>query len=207
MCDHQEKVSGLHDLREREPEMCNLLMTWFHMQNPLSADFLHKICAQHKIQIQRMKYTTHNLIWTQFSCSYQLRTEPKYKKNVFAWFQLQTPPSSPPYCTKFAAVKISDKMLKDSINLPRRQNRGWNIFYKLFLIHWSPNFLAQGPRRSQLRRQIFISGFHGLISSDKVGVRIRKLGGDWEELWLLSQNCIDLQRVVFISGLFVLFVQ
>ena len=28
MCDHQGKVSGLHDLHERgEPEMCNLLMT------------------------------------------------------------------------------------------------------------------------------------------------------------------------------------
>ena len=39
MCDHHVSAKGQRfarerrDLRESEPEMCNLLMTWFHMQN------------------------------------------------------------------------------------------------------------------------------------------------------------------------------
>ena len=53
---------------------------------------------------------------------------------------------------------------------------GWIRIYILVPIHWSPNF----PKRSQLRRKLFISGFHGLISSDKAGARIRKLGRQTE---------------------------
>ena len=78
-----------------------------------------------------------------------------------------------------------------------------NQFFYTCLNSLKPHFQTQGPRRSQLRRQLFISGFHGLISSDKAGARIGKFGGDWEELWLLSLNCIDVQHLVFISGLFV----
>ena len=85
MCDHQGKVSGLHDLHERgEPEMCNLLMTWFHLQNPPSSDFLHKIYTEHEIQIQHVKYTTHDLVRPQFSCSNISCT-----KSIDNWAQIQ----------------------------------------------------------------------------------------------------------------------
>ena len=176
MCDHQEKVNGLHDLRESEPEMCNLLMTWFHMQNPLSPDFLHKICAQQKIQIQRIKYTTHNQVRAQFSCSYQLRTEPKYKKMYL--HDSTCKPLLPHHLIvqNLMLSRFLTKCWKTQSTCHKDRIEDGIFFLKLVPIHWSPNFLAQGPRRSQLRRQLFISGFHGLISSDKVGVRIRKLG-------------------------------
>ena len=55
-----------------------------------------------------------------------------------------------------------------------------NQFFYTCLNSLKPHFQTQGPRRSQLRRQLFISGFHGLISSDKAGARIRKLGRQTE---------------------------